>query len=202
MESLGYAYVNCLTKLDAERILSAMNYEYLKGKPMRIMWVEDDPSRKSHSSNVIIKNLHKSIDTRVLYDTFSYFGKIVSCKIPTDEQGRSKSYGFIHFETEEEANFTIEKVNGKLILNKKVTVEKYKSRGEMRLKSLEEKGNAEMYNSRKEIKFKSLENKENEFVEVTKNTNLTDVCVKNFNEKMSDDDLYNLFFQIWRDYQS
>ncbi|KAB7497211.1 Spliceosome-associated protein 49 [Armadillidium nasatum] len=148
-ESLAYAYVNCLTKLDAERIHSAMNYEYLKGKPMRIMWVEDDPSRKSHSSNVIIKNLHKSIDTRVLFDTFSYFGKIVSCKIPTDEQGRSKSYGFIHFETEEEANLTIEKVNGKLILNKKVTVEKYKSRGEMRLKSLEEKGNAVMYNSRK-----------------------------------------------------
>ncbi|KAL7633940.1 UNVERIFIED_CONTAM: hypothetical protein RMT77_015901 [Armadillidium vulgare] len=134
-ESLGYAYVNCRTKLDAERILSTMNYEYLKGKPMRIMWVEDDPATKSHNSNIIIKNLHKGIDTRVLFDTFSHFGKIVSCKIPTDEQGRLKSYGFIHFETEEEANFTIEKVNGMLMLNKKVTVEKYKSRKKMRLKS-------------------------------------------------------------------
>ncbi|KAL7633937.1 UNVERIFIED_CONTAM: hypothetical protein RMT77_015898 [Armadillidium vulgare] len=128
MESLGYAYVNCRTKSDAERILTTMNYEYLKGKPMRIMWVEDDPSRKSHNGNLIIKNLHKSIDSRVLFDTFSYFGNIVSCKIPTDEQGRSKSYGFIQFETEEEANFSIEKVNGMLMLNKKVTAEKYEPR--------------------------------------------------------------------------
>jgi len=121
--SLGYAYVNFHSVVDAERALETMNYTLIKNKPCRIMWCHRDPSlRKSGTGNVFIKSLDKSIDNKALYDTFSAFGNILSCKVATDDQGASKGYGFVHYETQEAANLAVTKVNGMLLNGKKVFV--------------------------------------------------------------------------------
>jgi len=97
----------------AERVLDTMNFDTIKGRPIRIMWSQRDPSlRKSGVGNVFIKNLDKTIDNKAMYDTFSAFGSILSCKVATDETGQSKGYGFVHFDTEEAANNSIDRVNG------------------------------------------------------------------------------------------
>lgn len=122
-QSLGYAYVNFHQPADAERALDTMNFDLLMGRPMRIMWSQRDPAlRKSGVGNVFIKNLDRSIDNKALYDTFSTFGNILSCKIMNDEQGNSKGYGFVHFETNEAAEQAIKSVNNMLLNDKKVYV--------------------------------------------------------------------------------
>ncbi|XP_044256805.1 polyadenylate-binding protein 1-like isoform X2 [Tribolium madens] len=162
--SLGYAYVNFQQPADAERALDTMNFDLIKGRPIRIMWSQRDPSlRKSGVGNVFIKNLDRSIDNKAMYDTFSAFGNILSCKVAQDENGTSKGYGFVHFETEEAANKSIEKVNGMLLNGKKVYVGRFIPRKE-REKELGEK--AKLF---------------------------TNVYVKNFGEDLTEEQLRNMF---------
>lgn len=128
---LGYAYVNFRMMQDAERALDTMNYSLIRGQPCRIMWSHRDPSlRKSNKGNIFIKNLDKSIDNKMLYDTFSTFGNILSCKIATDEENKSKGYGFVHYEDESSCQAAIDKVNGKMLKEKIVYVGPFKSRRE------------------------------------------------------------------------
>lgn len=139
----GIQTLTACSLLSAERALDTMNFDVVKGKPIRIMWSQRDPSlRKSGVGNVFIKNLDKSIDNKALYDTFSAFGNILSCKVraPTavcsrvhgthgarvpplqvvcDENG-SKGYAFVHFETQDAADRAIEKMNGMLLNDRKV----------------------------------------------------------------------------------
>jgi len=162
--SLGYAYVNFQQPADAERALDTMNFDVLKGRPIRIMWSQRDPSlRRSGVGNVFIKNLDKSIDNKAMYDTFSAFGNILSCKVAQDGDGTSKGYGFVHFETEEAAMNAIQKVNGMLLNEKKVFVGRFVPRKE-REKELGEKAK----------KF-------------------TNVYIKNFGDDLSDDKLKEMF---------
>uniref|UniRef100_A0A8D2QP80 Polyadenylate-binding protein n=1 Tax=Zosterops lateralis melanops TaxID=1220523 RepID=A0A8D2QP80_ZOSLA len=148
---------------DAERALDTMNFDVIKGKPVRIMWSQRDPSlRKSGVGNIFIKNLDKSIDNKALYDTFSAFGNILSCKVVCDENG-SKGYGFVHFETQEAAERAIEKMNGMLLNDRKVFVGRFKSRKERE---------AELGARAKEF---------------------TNVYIKNFGEDMDDERLKELF---------
>lgn len=68
--------------VSAECALDTMNYDVLKGRPIRIMWSQRDPGlRKSGVGNIFIKNMDESIDNKALYDTFSAFGNILSCKV-------------------------------------------------------------------------------------------------------------------------
>lgn len=124
--SLGYAYVNFHNMADAVRALETMNYHsdtLTKNRPMRIMWTHRDPSsRKQGQGNIYVKGLDETIDNKCLFDTFSQFGKIMSCKVATDETGKSLGYGFVHFETPEAAKTATESVNGMMLANKLVYV--------------------------------------------------------------------------------
>ena len=130
--SLGYGYINYHALADAERALDTMNFTEIKDRACRIMWSQRDPSlRRSNVGNIFVKNLHESIDNKQLYDTFSLFGNILSCKVVCDpETGNSKGYGYIHYETAEAANAAIEKLDGMLIDGQEVQVGKFMRRTE------------------------------------------------------------------------
>jgi len=59
---------------------------------------------------------------QALHDTFAAFGNVLSCKVATDERGRSKGYGFVHYDSAEAAESAIKAVDGMLLNDKKVYV--------------------------------------------------------------------------------
>ena len=108
---------------DAERALDTMNFTEIKDRPCRIMWSQRDPSlRKSGVGNVFVKNLAAIVDNKGLFDTFSVFGNILSCKVATDDSGVSKGYGYVHYETAGAAQDAISKFNGSFIEDMEVHV--------------------------------------------------------------------------------
>ncbi|KAK1443574.1 polyadenylate binding protein [Babesia gibsoni] len=130
-KSLGYAYVNYYNAQDAETALDCLNYIEIKGHPARIMWSDRDPTlRKSGTGNVFVKNLDKSIDTKALYEAFSRYGNILSCKVAVDNVGNSKGYGFVHYAMEESAKEAIEKMNGVVMAGNQVSVAPFLRRNE------------------------------------------------------------------------
>ncbi|KAF8931285.1 hypothetical protein EDD21DRAFT_69055 [Dissophora ornata] len=139
--SLGYAYVNFHNVADGERALETLNYTLIKNRPCRIMWSQRDPAlRKTGTGNIFIKNLDITIDNKALHDTFSAFGNILSCKVAT-EDGQSKGYGFVHYETHEAAENAIKHVNGMLLNDKKVYVGHHIAKKERQSKVEEMKAN-------------------------------------------------------------
>ncbi|XP_063080152.1 polyadenylate-binding protein 1A-like [Engraulis encrasicolus] len=107
-----------------------MNFVKIKGRPVRMMWSQRDPSlRKSGVGNIYVKNLEPSIDSLALVDTFSAFGNILSGKVVSDEKG-SKGHGYVHFETQVAADKAIERMNGMLLNDRKAFVGRFKSRKE------------------------------------------------------------------------
>ncbi|XP_045913311.1 embryonic polyadenylate-binding protein A-like isoform X8 [Micropterus dolomieu] len=190
--SLGYAYINFQQPADAECALDTMNYDVIKGRPIRIMWSQRDPGlRKSGVGNIFIKNMDESIDNKALYDTFSAFGNILSCKVVCDEKG-SKGYGFVHFETHEAANRAIDTMNGMLLNDRKVGgTGNQLEPGFVNPKAhfLGEKCQLSLISFVGH--FKSRKEREVEFG--TKAMKFTNVYIKNFGEDYTDEKLKEVF---------
>ncbi|XP_047448635.1 polyadenylate-binding protein 1-like isoform X2 [Mugil cephalus] len=189
--SLGYAYINFQQPADAECALDTMNYDILKGRPIRIMWSQRDPGlRKSGVGNIFIKNMDESVDNKALYDTFSVFGNILSCKVVCDEKG-SKGYGFVHFETQEAANRAIVTMNGMLLNDRKVKTGTQLVSGIANLKARFLGKKSQFFSHSFVGHFKSRKEREVEFG--CKAMKFTNVYIKNFGEDYTDEKLKEVF---------
>mgnify|MGYP002750910954 CR=1 FL=1 len=63
--------------------------------------------------NIYVGNLDYRVDENDLEDIFSEYGTVSSAKIIIDKfNGRSKGFGFITMENQEEANLAIKELNG------------------------------------------------------------------------------------------
>ncbi|XP_038905827.1 polyadenylate-binding protein 7 [Benincasa hispida] len=124
--SLSYGYVNFISPQDATNAMEVMNHSMLNGRAIRVMWSRRDAdARKSGIGNVFVKNLSDSINSLGLQELFKKFGNVLSSKVATSDDGKSKGYGFVQFESEDSANAAIESLNGFTIGDKQIYVGKF-----------------------------------------------------------------------------
>ncbi|XP_031267715.1 polyadenylate-binding protein 6-like [Pistacia vera] len=124
-KSLRYAYVNFHNHSDASKAMACLNCSDLKGIPMRIMWYQRDPSvRKCGTGNLFIKNLDPSVKGTCLLGLFCQFGTVLSCKV-AEENGKSKGFGFVQFDSEESAAAARTALHDTVFRGKKLYVSKF-----------------------------------------------------------------------------
>ncbi|XP_056590148.1 polyadenylate-binding protein 1-like isoform X2 [Triplophysa dalaica] len=130
--SLRYGYVN-FVNLANESAMDNLMCQDLLGRPMRIMISQRDSTlRTTGVGNIFVKGLASSIDGARLHDSFSLFGKILSCKVVCDANG-SKGYGFVHFATFEAAEKAIKALDGMLLDDQLVSIGHFKTFEERRV---------------------------------------------------------------------
>ncbi|CAI8602530.1 unnamed protein product [Vicia faba] len=131
-KSLCYGYVNLSSRQEAISAIELKNQSLLNGKVIRVMWSSCDV-RKCGKGNVFVKNLAESIDNVGLHDLFQEYGNILSSKIVISEDGKSKGFGYIQFDSEESANDAIQKMNGSTVRDKQIYVGKFIRKSERSL---------------------------------------------------------------------
>jgi RNA recognition motif-containing protein len=75
------------------------------------------------STKLYVGNLPWTFNNNQLSDTFKKHGNVISAKVVTDkESGKSKGFGFVEMENENEANNAIKSLNGLEISGRKLVV--------------------------------------------------------------------------------
>ncbi len=116
-ESYGYAFIGIKNSANkAEEAIDRFNYEKMPGykKTIKVCWYNMDrtATKNKEDLNVFVKNIDKSVSHKEFHELYSQFGNITSLKISEDEEGESLGYGFVLYETSEDAQKAIEATNG------------------------------------------------------------------------------------------
>ncbi len=73
--------------------------------------------------NIYVGNLNFKVNENDLEGIFAEYGAVSSVKIITDKfTGRSKGFGFVTMEDEDEANKAINELNGATLENREIIV--------------------------------------------------------------------------------
>jgi RNA recognition motif-containing protein len=81
--------------------------------------------------NIYVGNLNFQVKESELQEIFENYGEVASVKIITDKySGRSKGFGFVVMENDDEAKKAIEGLNGTSIKEREIVVNEAKPRRE------------------------------------------------------------------------
>jgi RNA recognition motif-containing protein len=73
--------------------------------------------------NIYVGNMHFGLTNEDLYNMFSQFGEVASAKIINDrETGRSKGFGFVEMDNDEEGRTAISNLNESEVQGRKLIV--------------------------------------------------------------------------------
>ena len=76
--NIRYGFVEFLTEEDADYSIKIMNMIKLYGKPIRVNKASAHQKNLDVGANIFIGNLDPEVDEKLLYDTFSAFGVILT----------------------------------------------------------------------------------------------------------------------------
>jgi len=80
---------------------------------------------------LFVGNLEWGIDSEKLKELFSEHGNVTDANVISNKfTGRSKGFGFVEFENEEDANKAMEAMNGKEVEGRELKVDKAKPKEE------------------------------------------------------------------------
>jgi len=112
-EHLGYGFVHYENEESAQKAVEAVNGKMIAGNTVYVAPFKSKAERGSTNqyTNLYVKNLPLDWSEAKLTETFSAFGVIQSVKIMVDGEGKSRGFGFVNYNTHEDAKAAVEGLN-------------------------------------------------------------------------------------------
>ncbi|XP_009775186.1 polyadenylate-binding protein 2-like [Nicotiana sylvestris] len=180
-QSKGYGFVQFDSEGAATSAIAKLNGMLINDKQVYVghflrKQERDSAVSKTKFNNVYVKNLAESTTDEELKNTFGEFGNITSAVVMRDADGKSKCFGFVNFESADDAAKAVEALNGKKFDDKEWYVGKAQKKSERE----------------QELKSK-FEQTAKEVVDKYKGVNL---YIKNLDDTIDDDKLKELFSEF------
>jgi polyadenylate-binding protein len=121
-ESRGFGFVTFANINDALRAKSLLNYTKILDREIRIA-LKRNPSELNQGANLFFKNLDPTITSKKLEEECSKYGSIISCVVKVDdESNRPLGYGYVQFETPNNADDCVSAMNNVQFGEKNISV--------------------------------------------------------------------------------
>ncbi|CAO2813396.1 unnamed protein product [Amaranthus hypochondriacus] len=110
-KSKGFGFVQFDDEESAMKALTSLNGTSFEGKAIYVGSFMKSSQRNQTFKNLYVKNLKANVTEDDLKEKFSDFGKVTSSAIMRDDHGNSKKFGFVSFESPEDAEKALETLN-------------------------------------------------------------------------------------------
>lgn len=126
----GFGFVEYRTVQDADYALNILRGVRLFGRTLKMKKTElhttsvapGEAPLMSVGARLFVRNLSPLIDEQYLQETFSRFGTLIERPTLIREDGVSKGHAFLEFDSFEASDAVVEKMDGALLMNYKVSV--------------------------------------------------------------------------------
>ncbi|KAF3947697.1 hypothetical protein ACB098_01G024600 [Castanea mollissima] len=180
-QSKGYGFVQFESEESAQNAIDKLNGMLINDKQVYVghflrKQERDGAFNTTKFNNVFVKNLSEVTTDEDLKNIFGEFGAITSAVVMRDADGRSKCFGFVNFESADDAAKAVEALNGKKHDDKEWYVGKAQKKSE---RELELKGRFEQSMKETVDKYQGL-----------------NLYVKNLDDSINDEKLQDLFSEF------
>ncbi|KAL6996373.1 hypothetical protein U1Q18_006502 [Sarracenia purpurea var. burkii] len=134
-KSKGFGFVQFDSEDSSMAAVNSLHGSVLEGKKLYVSKFVKK-SERIHTyeelkfTNLYVKNLGEYVTEDILKEKFSEFGKVRKVLIIKDTEGKSRGFGFINFESHEEAEKAVEALNGAMLGSEKLFVGKAQKKAE------------------------------------------------------------------------
>ncbi|MBA0812269.1 hypothetical protein Gohar_026251 [Gossypium harknessii] len=182
-KSKGFGFVQFDSEGSAMAAMTALHDTMLEGRKLYVAKFVRKSERTTTSeeekfTNLYVKNLFDDMTEDLLKEMFSRYGKVCSVVIMKDGNGMSRGFGFVNFQSPDDAKKALEAMNGLQLGSKNLFVGRAQKKAE-RTKLLKNKYK-DVFNCR----FEKLK--------------ASNLYVKNLNDSIDDKRLQEVFGQFGR----
>ena len=135
--SRGFGFVHYETAESADTAIKAVNGMLLNDKKVYVGHYISKKERQAHLdeqkaqfTNLYIKNLDTEVNEEQFRELFSKYGEVTSAVISIDADGKSKGFGFVNFDTHEEAQKAVDGLHDTELKGKKLFVARAQKKAE------------------------------------------------------------------------
>ncbi|KAF8403181.1 hypothetical protein HHK36_011278 [Tetracentron sinense] len=179
-KSKGYGFVQLDSEESANSAIEKINGSFVGGKQIYVGNFVKKSERAQSSpdakyTNLYVKNLDHDVTEELLKERFSEFGKITNLVISKESNGNSRGFGFVNFDSPNDAKLAMEAMHGTQLGSKAIYVARAQKKAE-----------------REQILSHQFEERRHEQIQKYKGSN---IYVKNIDDNVDDDELREHFSQ-------